>query len=175
MPGKRAVLSFRTWGLTALCPVIAAPLASAQGRNAAANQPPAGPWMNKDLAPDQRADMVIEQMTLDEKIQLAYGGRRFGPPFAVKNTGKRAGAETAEVFAALPAATGEPPKRLVGWEKIQLMPGESRTVTVAVEPLFLSTFNVDKDDWQLTPEAYKMLVGGSSKNLPLTYDVRIPD
>ena len=34
---------------------------------------PAGPWMNKDLSPDQRADMVVDQMTLDEKISLAHG------------------------------------------------------------------------------------------------------
>jgi hypothetical protein len=34
---------------------------------------PAGPWMNKDLPPDQRADMVVAQMTLDEKISLAHG------------------------------------------------------------------------------------------------------
>ncbi len=29
--------------------------------------------MNRDLSPDQRADMVVEQMTLDEKISLAHG------------------------------------------------------------------------------------------------------
>src|SRR5260370_39112129 len=31
------------------------------------------PWMDKNLSPDQRADLVIEQMTLDEKIQLVHG------------------------------------------------------------------------------------------------------
>src|SRR5260370_37084610 len=31
------------------------------------------PWMNRNLSPDQRADLVIEQMTLDEKIQLVHG------------------------------------------------------------------------------------------------------
>jgi beta-glucosidase len=31
------------------------------------------PWMNKALSPDQRADMVIGQMTLDEKIQMVHG------------------------------------------------------------------------------------------------------
>src|ERR1017187_2158188 len=30
--------------------------------------------MNRDLSPDQRADLAIEQMTLDEKIQLVHGG-----------------------------------------------------------------------------------------------------
>ena len=31
------------------------------------------PWMNKALSPDERADLVIGQMTLDEKIQLVHG------------------------------------------------------------------------------------------------------
>src|ERR1700727_2529315 len=31
------------------------------------------PWMNKALSPDERADLVLAQMTLDEKIQLVHG------------------------------------------------------------------------------------------------------
>ena len=34
--------------------------------------------MNASLSPDQRADMVIEQMTLDEKISLVHGAGGFG-------------------------------------------------------------------------------------------------
>ena len=34
---------------------------------------PAHPWMNKSLSADERADMVIKEMTLDEKIQLVHG------------------------------------------------------------------------------------------------------
>ena len=52
--------------------------------------------------------------------------------FTVKNTGSRAGDEIAQVYAALPASAGEPPKRLVGFSKIHLNPGESREVPVKV-------------------------------------------
>src|SRR5262249_29876784 len=31
------------------------------------------PWMNKSLSPDERANLVIAQMTLDEKMQLVHG------------------------------------------------------------------------------------------------------
>jgi beta-glucosidase len=48
--------------------------------------------------------------------------------FTVKNTGSHAGAEIAQVYAALPAAAGEPPKRLVGWSKVSLDPGESKFI-----------------------------------------------
>ena len=36
-------------------------------------QSPSQPWMNTQLSPDQRADLVLKQMTLDEKIQLVHG------------------------------------------------------------------------------------------------------
>ena len=32
-----------------------------------------GPWTDKSLGPDERADMVVQQMTLDEKISLVHG------------------------------------------------------------------------------------------------------
>ena len=31
------------------------------------------PWMNTSLSPDERADMVLKEMTLDEKISLVHG------------------------------------------------------------------------------------------------------
>ncbi|HEY1800829.1 MAG TPA: glycoside hydrolase family 3 C-terminal domain-containing protein [Terriglobales bacterium] len=91
--------------------------------------------------------------------------------FTVANTGSRAGAEIAEVYAALPAGTGEPPKRLVGWSKVELNPGESKDVTVKVEPKYLSIFNVEKDAWQLVPGNYTFMAGPSSQTLPLNQSV----
>jgi beta-glucosidase len=93
--------------------------------------------------------------------------------FTLKNTGKRAGAEVAQVYASLPASANEPPKRLIGWAKVQLAPGESKPVTVTVEPLFLSIFDADKDAWQLAPGDYRITVGGSSANLPLNTTVKL--
>jgi beta-glucosidase len=88
--------------------------------------------------------------------------------FTVRNTGKRAGAEIAQVYAGLPAAANEPPRRLVAWEKIPLAPGESKTVTLSLDPKLLSIFNEQKDAWELLPGEYKFSVGGSSRTLPLT-------
>lgn len=92
--------------------------------------------------------------------------------FTVRNTGKRAGAEIAQVYASLPPGTGEPPKRLVAWDKIQLAPGESKTVTLTVPPLHLAVFNADKDDWEVVSGDYRFLVGGSSRETPLSAVVK---
>jgi len=91
--------------------------------------------------------------------------------FTVKNTGSRTGAEIAQVYAALPAEAGEPPKRLVGWSKVQLNPGESKQVTVTVPPLYLSVYDVSSNSWKLVPGSYTVMAGGSSKDLPLTAKV----
>jgi beta-glucosidase len=91
--------------------------------------------------------------------------------FTVTNTGKRAGAEIAEVYASLPASAAEPPKRLVGWSKVRLNPGESKDVVVEVAEKYLSIFNVEKNGWQLLPGEYTFMVGGSSQDLPLKESV----
>jgi beta-glucosidase len=94
-------------------------------------------------------------------------GKNVRVNFTVTNTGNRAGAEIAQVYAALPAAAEEPPKRLVGWSKVKLNPGESREVTVEVDQQYLSIFKVDQNRWQLIPGEYEFLVGESSQTLPL--------
>jgi len=88
--------------------------------------------------------------------------------FEVKNTGSRAGAEIAQVYASLPASAGEPPKRLVGWSKVELKPGESKQVELSIDPKYLSIFDETSNSWKLTPGTYGFMVGGSSQNLPLS-------
>jgi beta-glucosidase len=98
------------------------------------------------------------QVTPGDKVKVT---------FTVANTGSREGSEIAEVYAALPAAAQEPPKRLVGFTKVKLNPGEKKNVTVEIEPKYLSIFDEQKDDWSLLPGDYTIMVGGSSDNLPL--------
>jgi len=93
--------------------------------------------------------------------------------FTVKNTGARAGAEIAEVYAALPESAGEPPKRLVGFAKVQLAPGESKEVSVSIDPKYLSIFDVEKNAWKLVPGSYTIEVGGSSKALDLSRKIEL--
>jgi beta-glucosidase len=92
----------------------------------------------------------------------------------VTNTGERVGAEIVQVYVSLPPSAGEPPKRLVAWDKVQLGPGETKAATFRLDPRYLCIFNDAKDDWELVPGEYKVYVGGSSRNTPLTGTVRIP-
>ena len=101
------------------------------------------------------------------------GGKTPHVSFTLTNTGSRAGAEVAEVYASLPAAAQEPPKRLVAFNKVQLKPGESKEVSLDVNPKYLSIFNVQRNGWQLLPGEYGFMVGGSSANLPLKESVNL--
>jgi beta-glucosidase len=93
--------------------------------------------------------------------------------FKVTNSGNRAGAEIAQVYAALPESAGEPPKRLVAWSKVKLEAGESKDVTIEVEPQYLSVFDAEKEAWKLVPGSYTFLVGGSSLSLPLKESISL--
>jgi len=93
--------------------------------------------------------------------------------FSVKNTGKRAGTEIAQVYSSLPDSAGEPPKRLIGWARVELAPGESKVVTVAVDKERLSVFDEAADSFKVVPGSYNVMAGGSSQELPLHQSVTL--
>jgi len=100
-------------------------------------------------------------------------GEKVAVSFTVKNIGSRPGTEIAEVYAGLPESTGEPPKRLVGWQRVSLNAGESKDVTLQIESLFLSTFDAQQHAWKKAGGDYTILVGGSSAKLPLQQPVKL--
>ena len=87
---------------------------------------------------------------------------------AIKNTGQRAGTEIAEVYAELPQDAGEHYKRLVGFDRVDLNAGESKTVTIPLNQLCLSIYNVTNDSMEMIPGKYIILAGPSSADTPLT-------
>jgi beta-glucosidase len=95
--------------------------------------------------------------------------------FSVKNDGKRAGTEIAEVYAQLPQSSADESsyKRLVGWKRVTLAPGESQTVTVPIDSRALKTFDEANNSWSFVPGSYGVFVGGSSDNPPLTGSLNV--
>ncbi|MGI4831334.1 MAG: beta-glucosidase, partial [Janthinobacterium lividum] len=86
----------------------------------------------------------------------------------VENTGQRAGTEVAEVYVQLPKSSGEKFRRLAGWERVELAPGQSKTVTIPMESLASASWNDSKESWEWMPGEYTVSAGGSSQELPLT-------
>jgi beta-glucosidase len=96
----------------------------------------------------------------------------FQVTFTLTNTGAVAGAEVAQVYLGMPASLNEPPKRLVGWQKVLLQPGASQPVTIEVDQNDssqpMSYWNTTTDSWQVASGKYTVYLGNSSAMASLT-------
>ena len=92
----------------------------------------------------------------------------FQVSFDVTNTGKREGAEVAQVYVAdHHAKVPRPAKELKGFTKVSLKPGETRHVTVALDQRALSYYDPDSKQWRADPGEFEVLVGHSSDQIEL--------
>ncbi len=91
------------------------------------------------------------------------GARDVRVSFEVTNTGKRAGYAVPQVY--LTAARGSPEKRLLGWSKALLAPGETKRFTVPVDPRLLADFSTDAGRWEIAAGAYEIALGASADEL----------
>ncbi|MBY8881287.1 glycoside hydrolase family 3 C-terminal domain-containing protein [Actinacidiphila acidipaludis] len=86
----------------------------------------------------------------------------------VTNTGSRAGADIAQLYVTQPAASGEPPRQLQGFSRVDLQPGASTTVTFPLTQRSLSYYDATSGAWATSTGTYTVAVGDSDGNLPLT-------
>jgi beta-glucosidase len=90
--------------------------------------------------------------------------------FTVTNIGKREGADVPQLY--LTSAPGEPRMRLLGFERVQLRPGESRKVTMTADPRLLARFDGSAGQWRIAEGAYRVALGRSAGDLVLTAETR---
>ena len=82
--------------------------------------------------------------------------------FAITNSGQRAGSDVAQVY----ARVGDV-KRLVGWRRVTLSPGETKRVDVTADPRLMARFDVAAQKWVLDGGRYEIEVGTSSRDTAL--------
>lgn len=88
----------------------------------------------------------------------------------VRNTGKRAGATVAQLY--LVSRAGDAERRLVGFQRVELAPGESKQVSITIEPRLLADW---KDGgWSMPAGVYTFAVGDSAQQLGPTADIKLP-
>ena len=85
----------------------------------------------------------------DGKLQLK---------FKVTNTGALKGKDVPQLYVAPLNAKWESPKRLAGWDKVELAPGESKEVSVTVDPRLLGVFDSKSKTWRIAKGGYKVLL-----------------
>jgi len=91
----------------------------------------------------------------------------------VKNTGSKAGSEVVQLYVKdLLASVSRPVIELKGFQKVHLQPGESKQVTIEV-PVQQLQFLDEKMNWTVEKGTYRIMVGNSSKNLPLKQNITV--
>ena len=84
--------------------------------------------------------------------------------FEVENSGKREGAEVAQVYVReLNPGVARPVKELKGFEKIWLKPGETKRVSLALDKNAFAYYDVGKKQWEVKPGKFEISVASSSK------------
>lgn len=89
----------------------------------------------------------------------------------VTNTGKRPGHAVPQFYVGPTQGGWEAPKRLAGFQKVTLAPGQSTQVEVTVDPRILATYDVAAQGWRIQAGNYRVQLGRSAIDLPLQTDV----
>ncbi len=95
--------------------------------------------------------------------------------FDMTNTGKRAGEEVAQLYVGFPSSKRipQPPEQLKRFAKIMMQPGETRHIHFELDERALACWSESHHKWIVLPGAYHIMVGPSSRHLPLQGDVKI--
>ncbi|MEN3309768.1 MAG: beta-glucosidase, partial [Micromonosporaceae bacterium] len=98
----------------------------------------------------------------------ALSGGNSSVSATVTNTGSRAGTEVAQLYVGDPSSTGEPVHQLRNFKRVTLNPGQATTVAFTVSTHDLAHWDSTANAWTTTAGSYQILVGDSSRNLPLS-------
>ncbi len=112
------------------------------------------------------SDLHLSQSEVDGVTPIQVSAR-------VTNIGHVAGADVAQLYLGMPASTGEPPRKLVAFQRVALAPGQSQVVHFTITPR--DEWWWGQSGWTETAGAYQVYVGDSSAlvNLPLTASYRM--
>ena len=106
----------------------------------------------------------IGKVTADK--QVVKGKETISFTVSVKNTGKKAGAETVQLYVTDQASTlPRPVKELKAFQKVFLQPGESREVTLTLDKRSLSFFDDRLQQWVAEDGEFEARIGNSSGNI----------
>jgi beta-glucosidase len=94
--------------------------------------------------------------------------------FDLSNLGSMAGAEVPQLYLGFPAAAGEPPKVLKGFQRVVLAAGQKQHVTFTLAWEDLANWDATARGWLVTPGTFQVFVGASSRDLRLAGALAVP-
>lgn len=109
-----------------------------------------------------------------ENLQVSVEGQRVVASVDVRNTGARAGADVAQLYLKLPQGHTTP-IRLVGFDKVNLQPGEQRRIRIEAEPKTLADFDPTARQWKIAAGTYQLQLGRNAAEPLQVVDVQLQD
>ena len=107
-------------------------------------------------------------------IKIAKDGKEFVVSFDVKNTGKVAGAEVAQVYVGDDECRlVRPAKELKGFEKVMLQPGETKSLSVRLGDEAFRFYDPILREWVVEPGTFTVHVGASSADIRLKGQLKV--
>lgn len=94
--------------------------------------------------------------------------------FDLQNVGSRAGADVAQMYVhQMKSNVIQPIKSLRGFERVQLVPGETKHITLPLEASQLSYYDVTAHKFIVTPGTFEVMIGASSDDIRLRTELRV--
>ena len=101
------------------------------------------------------------------------GGDTITATFTVTNTGDRPGADVPQLY--LTEAAGDKRRRLLGFQRVELQPGESQQLSLTADPRLLARFDGNAAQWHITGGTYTVALGRSAEDFVLETEVSLSD
>jgi beta-glucosidase len=105
------------------------------------------------------------QISDNESVQISV---------KVKNTGNMKGKEIIQVYVRdIESTLIRPVKELKGFEKVELAPGEEKTVVISLDKRAFACYNTEIGDWHVEGGEFEILVGSSSADIVLRKKITV--
>lgn len=106
-----------------------------------------------------------------EALKATVAGNRVVVRFTARNTGPVAGKDVSQIYVA--RSGWEAPQRLAAFQKVDLEPGESKEVTLEIDPRLLATWSTKRGNWQIPAGPVEVRLASSSRDIAETAQVEL--
>ena len=93
--------------------------------------------------------------------------------FTIRNVGQRAGTDVPQAYAAVAGADGKPIRRLIGFQRVALAPGESKRISLAVDPRLIARFDTARRQWQVPGGDTTFSIGTDAQTMVLNANAQV--
>ncbi|SFS54444.1 beta-glucosidase [Paenibacillus sp. BC26] len=113
------------------------------------------------------SDLTLDKKTMRDTDMLQVSVK-------VTNTGPRAGKEVVQLYVSDEVSTViRPDKELKGFDKVELEPGETKTVSFELNKRCFAYYDTEAEEWTVESGVFKLLIGHSSREIMLTEEVSV--